>query len=182
MEVRPERIYTDAEMEALANKRITDYTADDIYMIASSLKNRNGLYLKDVSRVLDAVAGGDRSLRNVLHNLIEVGHNEALGEQGRRQSRDLEALQQRYKQRGIKAGSEESAAVMKFGERGYFDRDGTWVDYTLDDLQAEFPNKWKDIMETAQEDRAQYDAYIDEANEMLERICKPPARSISTPE
>jgi hypothetical protein len=170
MEVRPERIYTDAEMEALANKRITDYTADDIYMIASSLKNRNGLYLKDVSRVLDAVAGGDRSLRNVLHNLIEVGHNEALGEQGRRQSRDLEALQQRYKQRGIKAGSEESAAVMKFGERGYFDRDGTWVDYTLDDLQAEFPNKWKDIMETAQEDRAQYDAYIDEANEMLERI------------
>lgn len=170
MEVRPERIYTDAEMEALANKRITDYTADDIYMIASSLKNRKGLHLKDVSRVLDAVAGGDRSLRNVLHNLIEVGHNEALGEQGRRQSRDLEALQQRYKQRGIKAGSKESAAVMKFGERGYFDRDGTWVDYTLDDLQAEFPNKWKDIMETAQEDRAQYDAYIDEANEMLERI------------
>lgn len=154
MEVRPERIYTDAEMEALANKRITDYTADDIYMIASSLKNRKGLHLKDVSRVLDAVAGGDRSLRNVLHNLIEVGHNEALGEQGRRQSRDLEALQQRYKQRGIKAGSKESAAVMKFGERGYFDRDGTWVDYTLDDLQAEFPNKWKDIMETAQEDRA----------------------------
>lgn len=170
MEVRPERIYTDAEMEALANKRITDYTADDIYMIASSLKNRKGLHLKDVSRVLDAVAGGDRSLRNVLHNLIEVGHNEALGEQGRRQSRDLEALQQRYKQRGIKAGSKESAAVMKFGERGYFDKDGTWVDYTLDDLQAEFPNKWKDIMETAQEDRAQYDAYIDEANEMLERI------------
>ena len=170
MEVRPERIYTDAEMEALANKRITDYTADDIYMIASSLKNRKGLHLKDVSRVLDAVAGGDRSLRNVLHNLIEVGHNEALGEQGRRQSRDLEALQQRYKQRGIKAGSKESAAVMKFGERGYFDRDGTWVDYTLDDLKAEFPDKWQDIMKTAQEDRAQYDAYIDEANEMLERI------------
>lgn len=170
MEVRPERIYTDAEMEALANKRITDYTADDIYMIASSLKNRRGLHLKDVSRVLDAVAGGDRSLRNVLHNLIEVGHNEALGEQGRRQTRDLEALKERYEQRGIKAGSKESAAVMKFGERGYFDKDGTWVDYTLDDLQAEFPNKWKDIMETAQEDRAQYDAYIDEANEMLERI------------
>ena len=170
MEVRPERIYTDAEMEGLANKRITEYTADDIYMIASSLKNRKGLHLKDVSRVLDTVAGGDRNLRKVLHNLIEVGHNEALGKQGRRQSSDLEALQQRYEQRGIKAGSKESAAVMKFGERGYFDKDGTWVDYTLDDLQAEFPNKWKDIMETAQEDRAQYDAYIDEANEMLERI------------
>lgn len=170
MEVRPERIYTDAEMEGLANKRITEYTADDIYMIASSLKNRKGLHLKDVSRVLDTVAGGDRNLRKVLHNLIEVGHNEALGKQGRRQSSDLEALQQRYEQRGIKAGSKESAAVMKFGERGYFDKDGTWVDYTLDDLQADFPNKWKDIMETAQEDRAQYDAYIDEANEMLERI------------
>lgn len=169
MEIDPDRTYTDAERKALANKRITEYTANDIYLLASSLKEKRGLYLKDVGRVLDTVAG-NRDVRQALHNLIEVGYNAALGEHGRRQTRDLTELQERYKKHGIKPGSKESAAVMKFGQRGYFDRDGKWVEYTLGDLRAEFPNKWKDIMETAQEDRAQYDAYIDEANEMRERI------------
>ena len=170
IELNPERIRTDADMEAIARKDITQYTADDIYTIVSALESKKGLYLKDLSRVLDAVSGENRNLHQALHNLIEADYNRALGEHGRMQSSDLESLRDRYKQRGIEGGSKESAAVMKFGQGYYIDRDGTRIDYTLDDLKKEFPDRWQDIAKTAEEDRALYDSYIDRINAMREQI------------
>ncbi len=170
IELNPERIRTDADMEAIARKDITQYTADDIYTIVSALESKKGLYLKDLSRVLDAVSGENRNLHQALHNLIEADYNRALGEHGRMQSSDLEALRERYKQRGIEGGSKESAAVMKFGQGYYTDRDGTRIDYTLDDLKKEFPDRWQDIAKTAEEDRALYDSYIDRINAIREQI------------
>lgn len=170
MELNPERIRTDADMEAIARKDITQYTADDIYTIVSALESKKGLHLKDLSRVLDAVSGENRNLHQALHNLIEADYNRALGEHGRMQSSDLESLRDRYKQRGIEGGSKESAAVMKFGQGYYIDRDGTRIDYTLDDLKKEFPDRWQDIAKTAEEDRALYDSYIDRINAMREQI------------
>lgn len=49
----PERVYTAEDYKALADKRIEDYTPDDIFAIVSELQNKKGLHNKDMSRVLN---------------------------------------------------------------------------------------------------------------------------------
>lgn len=167
----PERVYTAEDYKALADKRIEDYTPDDIFAIVSELQNKKGLHNKDMSRVLNSVSGKNLDLRNALYNLIERDFNTASGNHGRMQTRDLTELRNRYIAAGVDLKNKrELSAIMKYGEKGYIDSDGSWVEYGLDDLKREFPEKWEKLSEVAEQDRALYDSYLDRINEMRERI------------
>lgn len=167
----PERVYTAEDYKALADKRIEDYTPDDIFAIVSELQNKKGLHNKDMSRVLNSVSGKNLDLRNALYNLIERDFNTASGNHGRMQTRDLTELRDRYIAAGVDLKNKrELSAIMKYGEKGYIDSDGSWVEYGLDDLKREFPEKWEKLSEVAEQDRALYDSYLDRINEMRERI------------
>lgn len=167
----PERVYTAEDYKALADKRIEDYTPDDIFAIVSELQNKKGLHNKDMSRVLNSVSGKNLDLRNALYNLIERDFNTASGNHGRMQTRDLTELRNRYIAAGVDLKNQrELSAIMKYGEKGYIDSDGSWVEYGLDDLKREFPEKWEKLSEVAEQDRALYDSYLDRINEMRERI------------
>lgn len=167
----PERVYTAEDYKALADKRIEDYTPDDIFAIVSELQNKKGLHNKDMSRVLNSVSGKNLDLRNALYNLIERDFNTASGNHGRMQTRDLTELRDRYIAAGVDLKNKrELSAIMKYGEKGYIDSDGSWVEYGLEDLKREFPEKWEKLSEVAEQDRALYDSYLDRINEMRERI------------
>lgn len=167
----PERVYTAEDYKALADKRIEDYTPDDIFAIVSELQNKKGLHNKDMSRVLNSVSGKNLDLRNALYNLIERDFNTASGNHGRMQTRDLTELRDRYIAAGVDMKNKrELSAIMKYGEKGYIDSDGSWVEYGLEDLKREFPEKWEKLSEVAEQDRALYDSYLDRINEMRERI------------
>lgn len=167
----PERVYTAEDYETLSNKRIEDYTPDDIFAIVSELQNKKGLHNKDMSRVLNSVSGKNLDLRNALYNLIERDFNTASGNHGRMQTRDLTELRDRYIAAGVDLKNKrELSAIMKYGEKGYIDSDGSWVEYGLEDLKREFPEKWEKLSEVAEQDRALYDSYLDRINEMRERI------------
>lgn len=167
----PERVYTAEDYKALADKRIEDYTPDDIFAIVSELQNKKGLHNKDMSRVLNSVSGKSLDLRNALYNLIERDFNTASGNHGRMQTRDLTELRDRYIAAGVDLKNKrELSAIMKYGEKGYIDSDGSWVEYGLEDLKREFPEKWEKLSEVAEQDRALYDSYLDRINEMRERI------------
>lgn len=167
----PERVYTAEDYKALADKRIEDYTPDDIFAIVSELQNKKGLHNKDMSRVLNSASGKNLDLRNALYNLIERDFNTASGNHGRMQTRDLTELRDRYIAAGVDLKNKrELSAIMKYGEKGYIDSDGSWVEYGLEDLKREFPEKWEKLSEVAEQDRALYDSYLDRINEMRERI------------
>lgn len=167
----PERVYTAEDYKALSDKRIEDYTPDDIFAIVSELQNKKGLHNKDMSRVLNSVSGKNLDLRNALYNLIERDFNTASGNHGRMQTRDLTELRDRYIAAGVDLKNKrELSAIMKYGEKGYIDSDGSWVEYGLEDLKREFPEKWEKLSEVAEQDRALYDSYLDRINEMRERI------------
>jgi hypothetical protein len=85
---------------------------------------------------------------------------------------------------GIKKGSKESAAVQWFGEKkkvvgseklidvntGKTVNSQKTVDYTLDDLKKDFPNKWEDIVKADKWFRESYDNLIDIVNESRLKI------------
>lgn len=164
--------YSKNDYEEMATKRLSEFTENDIRAIVTGLqKSRSGtLYLKDVSRVLDAVSGNNSHLRQALYNVIERPFNEAGGRYGRaltdvfaRYDSDMRAL-------GIKPGTAEDAAVMKFGEGQYMDVDGTIREYALGDLQKEFPHSWERIIEADKINRKMYDDYLANINKMREEI------------
>lgn len=80
---------------------------------------------------------------------------------------------------GITKGSQESAAVQWLGEgkRSALVPDEKtgqkmWkeVEYTLSDLQKEFPQSWEKIVEADKWFRAKYDAYVDKINQVLKYV------------
>ena len=67
---------------------------------------------------------------------------------------------------GIKARSKESAAVQKYGERGYIDhKTHKYVKYELSDLQKEFPKQWRQIARTADNIKGKYKQYLNMIND-----------------
>ena len=67
---------------------------------------------------------------------------------------------------GIKAASPESAAVQKYGQREYINRNGEVVPYELSDLKKEFPNNWQKIKETADYMTERYKVMFDTINKV----------------
>ena len=111
-----------------------------------------------------------RQLRQMLYNAIEKPLAEAkakyiagIKSKAGQFAKDMDRL-------GIKAGSQESAAVQWIGEGQRQEPDGEAVEYTLTDLQQEFPNSWQNIVEAAQICRRIYDAYVSEINEALRKV------------
>lgn len=67
---------------------------------------------------------------------------------------------------GIEAASPESAAVQKYGQREYINRNGEVVPYELSDLKKEFPNNWQKIKETADYMTERYKVMFDTINKV----------------
>lgn len=170
MEYDPAKVYTSEDYKSLVNKSASEYTADDIMMLTKALAEKKGLYLKDVTRVLDTASGGNRQVRQALYNLIEKPFNQAGGQYGRRVDNQLTSYDSQMRNFGITPNSAEDAAVMKYGEGQYTDADGTVIPYTIDDLKAEFPTKWENIVEADKLNRKMYDSYLNAINTMRESI------------
>ena len=56
--------------------KMTDEQLNELYSLG---KNKKGWYFKDLSRVLDTVAGENKELRDMLHDVIEAPHSRATG-------------------------------------------------------------------------------------------------------
>ena len=136
---------------------------------------------KTISQVLDqAVKGakGDlplsemqmQQLRNNLYNAIEKPLNEAKAKYVSGIKSKAGSFAKDMARLGIKAGSKESAAVQWIGEGQRQGPDGKIVEYTLADLQQQFPNSWQNIVEAAQICRNIYDAYVNEINDALKLV------------
>jgi hypothetical protein len=136
---------------------------------------------KTISQVLDQAARGSKGdlplnkqqmqqLRNNLYNAIEKPLNEAkakyingIKSKAGNFAKDMARL-------GIKPGSKESAAVQWIGEGQRQGPDGEVIEYTLADLQQQFPNNWQNIVEASKVCRNIYDAYVNEINDALKLV------------
>lgn len=76
------------------------------------------------------------------------------------------------KKLGIKAGSKESAAVQKYGEKQYVNEQDVLVPYGDAELASEFPDvaTQEKIKTAAKEIRNKYDNYIERANGVLTKL------------
>lgn len=137
--------------------------------IAEAVRSNPMSAYKDAARNLDTFAKNDPKLRKTLRDLIERPFNSA----GNAYAKNLEARASMFmnemERLGIKTKAE-SAAVQRIGEGFYQDKDGTQQPYTVEMLQAEFPEKWENIIQAAELTRSIYDGYVDELNRMLEKI------------
>lgn len=156
----------------IQNKSMDQYTSEDFAVLAKHLvgSGKQRLYLKETSRVLDTVAGGNKELRNVLYNAFEKPFNEAGGNYGRSLSSAVDSYKQIMQECDIKPKSREDAAAQRYGEGFFQAPDGTLVEYTLRDLQQEFPDTWENIKKFAETNRQIYENYLERINSMLETI------------
>ena len=86
------------------------------------VKHVGSFALKDISRMLDATAGGNKEIRDHLHDIFEKPHSEATG----RYARGVERMQQKVLDIASRAGvcdlkgkhfdSKKSAAIQNIGE------------------------------------------------------------------
>lgn len=69
--------------------KMTDEQLNELYSLG---KNKKGWYFKDLSRVLDTVAGGNKELRDMLHDVIEAPHSRATGLYAKSYRKSVEAF------------------------------------------------------------------------------------------
>ncbi|WNX85753.1 M23 family metallopeptidase [Agathobaculum sp. NTUH-O15-33] len=137
------------------------------------LKNPKGAHNKDISRVLDSVAGKDTKVREVLRKYIERPIMEAKNRYAHSVQNKLDQYYEATKELGIKQGSRESAAVQWYGEgyrriktKGNIEE----IPYTLADLQRDFPDTWQNIQQMDNINRRVYSDYLDQLNGVLGKI------------
>lgn len=146
--------------------------------IAQSLTGKGISSSKDISRNLDAASNGSKRVRQVLYNIIERPFFNAKNSYSKNVVNQMNSLKEISNKYGIKAGSEESAAVQRFGEGQYMDSAGEMQSYTLDDLKRDFPDTWENIVAVEKYCRKVYDNYINRVNESLELIYPDPEGSL----
>lgn len=146
--------------------------AEDWKHIAESIDVETGIWrMKDLARVLDSAAGGNKILRQQLYELYEKPLNEAQGAYAANYEAKAKEISDKFKELGIKAGSNESAAVQRIGEGvKEIDKNGNTVPYTLDDLKKEFPDSWEKIKAGADFCREIYDKFLLDLNAMYSEI------------
>jgi hypothetical protein len=136
---------------------------------------------KTISQVLDQAVRGSKGdlplnkqqmqqLRNNLYNAIEKPLNEAKAKYVNGIKSKAGSFAKDMARLGIKPGSKESAAVQWIGEGQRQGPDGKIIEYTLADLQQQFPNKWQNIVEASKICRNIYDAYVNEINDALKLV------------
>ena len=136
---------------------------------------------KTISQVLDQAVRGSKGdlplnkqqmqqLRNNLYNAIEKPLNEAKAKYINGIKSKAGSFAKEMARLGIKPGSKESAAVQWIGEGQRQGPDGEIIEYTLADLQQQFPNNWQNIVEASKICRNIYDAYVNEINDALKLV------------
>ena len=144
------------------------------FSFAQQIQTKGVGYGKDLSRNLDAAAGGNKRLRERLRDVFERPMAKAKADYAaevRSRVNDLKATMDKL---GIKAGSRESAAVQWIGEGQRQDQFGNIQKYTEEQLRQDFPNSWKNIREAEKYFRRTYDEYIGRINDSLTKIYKKP--------
>lgn len=186
---RPEKVDTeDAISDVLRNEKLSPRVKETVRElegtvyedtriipedIAQRLKNPDGAYNKDLSRVLDSTAT-DKETREVLRDKIERPLWQAKGEYATEVTNILNGYYDDMKRLGIKMGSKESAAVQWYGEgqrqvnkgRGSVEIES----YTLADLRRDFPDTWENIVEADRINRSIYDKMLQRDNAALKKI------------
>lgn len=136
-------------------------TAEDL-SVGKDINSFN-YQLTDPIRVNEKVFG--RELGDKINNetIRKTTHNEA------RKVRWLKSERNDIKQLGIKARSKESAAVQKYGEKQYLNKNGELSPYGDKELMAEFPDTktQEKIKRAAEMIRNKYDKYINEINQSI---------------
>lgn len=148
-------------------------TVDDWVGMAKNLVETNigTLEWKDPARALDKVAGRNRKIRNELYELIEKPIHESQGKYAANLKEKAKSMTDKFSELGIKAKSKESKAVQWIGEgQREIGKTGETEEYTLTDLQHDFPEKWQDIKAAADYCREVYDQYLKDLNAMYSEI------------
>lgn len=154
-ELRTKLLGTEAQKEFILNA-------------LDNAKNRSMALMNNTDTIRNTELVFGRDAGNVINEVVfqkEID-NEADSIAWQNQER------QEIKDLGIKARSKESAAVQKYGEKQYVEDNGKVVSYTEEDLAREFPNveTQNKIKNAARVIRQKYDAYIDEANNVLTKL------------
>ena len=159
-------------LQDIQNKNVEDLTSEDYAVIAKALVGggKLRLYTKETSRVFDAVAGGNKALRNTLYNIFEKPFNEAGGHYGKSLTSSVESYKEIMRKYGIKPKSKEDVAAQWYGEGQRQGPDGVMSEYTQADLQRDFPDTWEKIKGFAEANRQIYEKYLDRINSMMETI------------
>lgn len=186
---RPEKVDTeDAISDVLRNEKLSPRVKETVRElegtvyedtriipedIAQRLKNPDGAYNKDLSRVLDSTAT-DKETREVLRDKIERPLWQAKGEYATEVTNILNGYYDDMKRLGIKMGSKESAAVQWYGEGQRQVNKGKGSveieSYTLADLRRDFPDTWENIVEADRINRSIYDKMLQRDNAALKEI------------
>lgn len=186
---RPEKVDTeDAISDVLRNEKLSPRVKETVRElegtvyedtriipedIAQRLKNPDGAYNKDLSRVLDSTAT-DKETREVLRDKIERPLWQAKGEYATEVTNILNGYYDDMKRLGIKMGSKESAAVQWYGEGQRQVNKGKGSveieSYTLADLRRDFPDTWENIVEADRINRSIYDKMLQRDNAALKKI------------
>lgn len=159
-------------LQSIQNKNVEDLTSEDYVTIVKNLVGggKLRLYTKETSRVFDAVAGGNKELRNTLYNIFEKPFNEAGGHYGKSLTSSVESYKEIMRKYGIKPKSKEDVAAQWYGEGQRQGPDGVMSEYTQADLQRDFPDTWEKIKGFAEVNRQIYEKYLDRINSMMETI------------
>ena len=151
----------------------------DIQSIAQGIKDRSGFSynIKDVYRNFRQAFGNNYDA--VKNKILEPFDNA---------KKSFVDMQKKYtdslyddvvKKFNINQKTNESAAIQWFGEKKKpakvtdpqtGKKVWTQVDYTLEDLKREFPDKWQNVVEADKWFRTKYDEIIDTVNESRQKI------------
>lgn len=151
-------------------------TFDDIN--ATTLKDTSGFnaYTNDINRIFKKVFGKDFAVaKKEFLDPFDAAKKANIETQGNWLNSMKQDVVDKF---NIKKGSKESAAVQWYGEKkrligtekvvdpqtGKIVKKANMVEYTLDNLKKDFPNKWQDIQKADTWFRTHYDDAIDQIN------------------
>lgn len=143
---------------------------DDIETVARMLTGKGVSRGKDFARNFDAAAGKNKVARAWLQDNVERPFLKAKDNYSKAVVDKMNGYKAKIvDELGINLKSKESAAVMWLGE-GQRQVNGELMPYTLDNLKADFPDKWQNIVEADKYNRALYNELLTEINQSLESI------------
>lgn len=146
-------------------------TQSDLGDVAGQIEGSEASTFMDLSRMLDAVAGKNKELRQRLYDAVEKPLINAKAEYARNIIDRLKTYKADMDRLGIKVGSKESAAVQWYGEKQrQTGVDGETIPYSLEQLQREFPDNWQNIVEAEKIHRQIYDEFVERINAALSLI------------
>ena len=133
-----------------------DYNLDDVNKISKAKMN-----FTTPVRVIEKIFNKETANKINEKFFKPIKHNEA--ERIRRLNKERADI----KELDIKPGSAEDAAIQKFGEGEYIDKNGLTIPYTLENLKQDFPETWQKLKKATNVIRNKYDTYLEEINEVL---------------